>query len=76
VGGDCSGRLPEQPIRDILDLTPAMGRKVVELCQDVAKYVEWTLAWPNFVQIVRSIRQGDFMGDLAWNPKSPGATPD
>jgi hypothetical protein len=66
--GIAPGRPPEQPIRDILDLTPAMGRKVVELCQDAAKYVEWTLAWPNFVQIVRSIRQGDFMGDLAWSP--------
>jgi hypothetical protein len=67
--GIAPGRPLDQQITHILDLTAAMSGKVSELCQDAATYVEWTLAWPNFVQIVRSIRQGDFMGDLGWSPE-------
>jgi hypothetical protein len=71
--GIAPGRPLGKPLTDIFQLTAAMGGKVVELCHDAATYVEWTLAWPNFVQIVRSIRQGDFMGDLGWSPREPGS---
>jgi hypothetical protein len=50
------------------DLPPAVLEKVYELCEDTARYVHWCLDWPRFVQIVRSIPQGAFPGDLSWTP--------
>ena len=55
-----------QPISRLNELTSVMYQKVDDLCEDAANYVNWTLKWPQFVQIVRSIRQGSFMGDLGW----------
>jgi regulator of sigma D len=72
--GIAPGRPLDQPITHVLDLSNAMSQKVQELCLDAAAYVGWTLHWPNFVQIVRSIRQGDFMGDLGWRPEDLNRT--
>ncbi len=55
-----------QPIAGLEDLSAAMALKVTDLIDDTVSYVHWTLQWPRFVQIVRSIRQGDFVGDLNW----------
>jgi hypothetical protein len=57
------------PITSLYDLTTEMYRKVDDLCEDASDYVEWTRHWPKFIQIVRSIRQGSFKGDLGWKPE-------
>lgn len=46
-------------------LSTAMYKEVAELVEDTVTYVLWTLDWPKFVQIVRSVRQGTFIGDLS-----------
>jgi hypothetical protein len=56
------------PIRKLEDLPTSLARKVDALVSDTLAYVHWTLEWPRFVQIVRSIRKGDFVGDLGWQP--------
>ncbi|HLK56277.1 MAG TPA: hypothetical protein VKU00_06920 [Chthonomonadaceae bacterium] len=58
---------PDQSIQRIEQLGD-IGFKINELILDTIGYVHWTLQWPRFVQIVRSIRQGDFIGDLNWHP--------
>jgi hypothetical protein len=67
--GIASGRPIDQPIRTSSDLSASMAEKVRDLREDAITYVHWTIAWPKFVQIVRSVRQGDFMGDLIWVPQ-------
>jgi hypothetical protein len=60
------GRPLDQPVTELRHLTVEVALKVKQLIDDTVDYVRWTLEWPRFVQIVRSIRQGDFIGDLAW----------
>ena len=48
------------------DLLDGIKSKIVKLCDDAVTYVEWTLKWPGVVQIIRSIAQGKFRGDLSW----------
>ena len=68
--GIAAGRPLENPITSRSELNNAdLSDKIRDLCEDAVAYVNWTLRWPQFVQIVRSIRQGEFMGDLGWNPK-------
>jgi hypothetical protein len=69
--GIAPGRPLNRPIKDINELSSKMLRKVTDLIADTVEYVEWTLAWPKFVQMVRSARQGDFAGDLSWRPAPP-----
>jgi hypothetical protein len=57
------------PVRRLQDLSTAMALSVTRLISDAITYVHWTLEWPTFVQIVRSIKQGDFVGDLSWGTK-------
>jgi hypothetical protein len=59
-----------QPIARLDDLSHAAAFKVRDLIDDTIAYVHWTLEWPRFVQIVRSIRQGEFIGDLSWHPSA------
>ena len=75
---DCKGKLwqgistgipLDEPITRIQDLTAELALKVNALIEDAVTYVAWTLEWPKFVQIVRSIHHGDFVGDLGWQPK-------
>jgi hypothetical protein len=67
--GIAPNRPLDKPISALGDLSAAMALEVSELIKDTVTYVHWTLEWPKFVQIVRSIRQGDFIGDLNWQPK-------
>lgn len=75
---DCKNRLwegiaPGRPLRSRItsraQLNADLSDKIRDLCEDAVAYVYWTLRWPQFVQIVRSIRPGEFMGDLNWNHK-------
>jgi len=67
--GIASGRPLSDSITKRRDLSnPDMSDKIRDLIEDAITYVHWTLRWPRFVQIVRSIRQGDFKGDLGWRP--------
>lgn len=76
---DCKDRLwegiaPGRPLSKTITSRRELNNtdlwyKINELCEDAVAYVHWTLRWPKFVQIVRSIRQGEFMGDLGWNPR-------
>jgi hypothetical protein len=69
------GIAPDRPLNEPIavrhDLSIAVALKLEELISDTIDYVHWTLEWPKFVQIVRSIRQGTFIGDLNWQPKQP-----
>jgi len=66
--GIAPGRPMNQPVEHLSDLQDRLQHMVRDLCDDAVTYVHWTLKWPTFVQIVRSIRQGDFAGDLSWQP--------
>jgi hypothetical protein len=58
-----------QPIESLDDLSVVVALTIMNLIGYTANYVHWTLEWPRFVQIVRSIPQGSFIGDLSWTPK-------
>jgi len=64
--GIAPGRAVDRPLTSVEDLSPAVMRKLLELIKDAVAYVHWTLEWPRFVQIVRSITQGTFRGDITW----------
>jgi len=55
-----------QPIKQIDDLSTPVALKLEALITYTVGYVHWTLEWPRFVQIVRSIPQGTFVADLSW----------
>lgn len=59
-------RDPSEPIASLEDLTAIMAVKVTELIDDAVTYVKWVLDWPKFIQIVRSVPQGSFCGDMSW----------
>ena len=63
--GIAPGRSLNQPLRRAADLGD-MLEPIEELAEDTVDYIKWTLAWPQFVQIVRSVRQGEFSGDMSW----------
>jgi len=52
---------------ELVDLPPYILMEVNNMIEDAVKYVEWTLKWPEFVQIVRSVTQGKFAGDLSYS---------
>lgn len=64
--GIAPGRAISEPIASLDDLSTSIAQKINELCDDTVTYVHWTLDWPKFVQIVRSVPQGTFTGDLSW----------
>jgi len=66
AAGIAPGRPLTKPITDIGELDGQMVKYLEGLIKDTVDYVRWTLYWPQFVQIVRSIRQGKFIGDLTW----------
>ncbi|MEK7995904.1 MAG: hypothetical protein AAB403_19060 [Planctomycetota bacterium] len=63
--GIAPGRALNQPLRRAADLGD-MLEPIEDLVTDTVDYIKWTLAWPQFVQIVRSVRQGEFCGDMSW----------
>lgn len=63
--GISPNRSLEEKIKVKNDLSIKMFIKVQELVDDTVTYVLWALEWPQFVQIVRSVRQGTFVGDLS-----------
>lgn len=69
--GIAPGRPMDRPLRTLSDLSGPLVHRVDGLCEDAVTYIDWTLQWPRLVQIVRSIRQGTFIGDLAWSPPPP-----
>jgi hypothetical protein len=66
AAGIAPGRPLTEPITKLGDLDGEMVTYLEGLIKDTIDYVRWTLFWPQFVQIVRSIRQGKFIGDLTW----------
>jgi len=56
----------DQRIKQIDDLSTPVALKLEALMTSTVGYVHWALEWPRFVQIVRSIPQGSFVGDLSW----------
>lgn len=66
AAGIAPGRPLNKPITDIGELDGQMVKYLGGMVSDTVDYVRWTLYWPQFVQIVRSIRQGKFIGDLTW----------
>ena len=52
--------------KKLTDLPADISEEVRILRDDAVKYVNWTLEWPKFVQIVRSVPQGKFAGDLTY----------
>jgi hypothetical protein len=64
--GIAPGRAIGVPLQSINQLAPPLMMKLRDLCEDASTYIEWTLEWPKFVQIVRSVPQGTFSGDLSW----------
>ncbi|MFH2057143.1 MAG: hypothetical protein ABIJ61_14390, partial [bacterium] len=70
--GIATNKSIQDPLTDLGDLPVSVFSKIEELCDDAITYVKWALEWPMFVQIVRSIPQGTFAGDLSW--KSPEQT--
>lgn len=66
--GIAPNRPLEEEITSVRDLGPDMAEGLRDLIDDAVNYVKLTLEWPKFVQIVRSIRQGSFTGDLTWGP--------
>lgn len=68
--GITEGRPLSKRISQLSDLNEAVRERVIDLVDDTLDYVHWTLEWPRFVQIVRSIDRGSFSGDLTWqSPK-------
>jgi hypothetical protein len=67
--GIAPGRSIDASIERLTDLSTEMALSVTHLIGDTITYVHWTLEWPTFVQIVRSVKQGDFVGDLSWGTK-------
>jgi len=65
--GIAPGRALDKPLRRSADLGDIL-EPVEDLVTDTVDYIKWTMAWPQFVQIVRSIRQGTFRGDMSWRP--------
>jgi len=63
--GIAPGRSLTEPILSLEDLSTSILNNLNMLIEDAVTYVHWTLDWPKFVQIVRSVRQGTFMGDLS-----------
>jgi hypothetical protein len=67
--GIAPGRKPNDPVTTRAHLGDLI-KPIDHLIDDAIDYIRWTLAWPQFVQIVRSVRQGSFRGDMSW-PSSP-----
>jgi hypothetical protein len=66
--GIAPNRPLHEPIRSMEDMSVAIALRLQDLIDDTVNYVHWTLEWPKFVQIVRSVQQGTFDGDLIWKP--------
>jgi hypothetical protein len=58
--------LASKPVTMFEDLPQPILIAVDKLADDAVTYVKWTLEWPTYVQIVRSVEQGTFVGDLTW----------
>ena len=60
--------LTRKPISRREDLPAHILLAIQDLVEDAANYVEWSLEWPTYIQMVRSIEQGTFVGDMTWQP--------
>jgi hypothetical protein len=66
--GIAPGKDHDKPLSRLTQI-PELRPPLSDLIDDVFGYIRWTLAWPRFVQIVRSMRQGDFAADVSWRPR-------
>jgi hypothetical protein len=57
-------------IRSPLDLNHFLYDDFRSLLDDVIDYIDWTLHWPQIVQMVRSVEQGTLRTDMSWR-RSP-----
>lgn len=51
-----------------------LQRDLSTLVEDAMGYIEWTLNWPKFVQVVRSIEQRTLRSDLNFDPEREDKT--
>jgi len=63
------------PITKVGDLSPAVVEGLDDLISYAISYVRWTIEWPRFVQIVRSVAHGRVISDLGWVPPAPVPVP-
>jgi len=75
--GKCLGIAADSipPARDLTeptDLNPFLHDDFLTLVNDALEYIEWTLNWPNIVQVVRSVEQGTVRTDMSWKPENYG----
>jgi hypothetical protein len=66
--GIAPNRPLDLPIKTIDDVSSSVASNILGLVNNAVTYVHWTTKWPQFVQIFRSIPQGQFKGDLTWKP--------
>ena len=56
------------PILRAADIPGPILLSVQKLVDDAVTYVRWTLERPAYIQIVRAVERGRFVGDLSWSP--------
>lgn len=72
------GIAPGLPIGEEVEeqhLTPTMLKKLGILVENTVEYVLWTQDWPKFIQILRSVPEGEFGGDLSWGRWATSVAP-
>lgn len=55
-----------KPISKPVELNRYLGDDFRQLLSDAIEYIEWTLHWPQIVQVVRSVEQGTVRTDMSW----------
>lgn len=60
---------PGKDIPKKSDLDGDLLVDLINLVADAQIYIEWTLAWPKIVQVVRSVEQGTLRTDLNFDPE-------
>jgi hypothetical protein len=57
---------PEADITDVFQINDYLYDSFRNLIEDAIDYIEWTLHWPEIVQVVRSVEQGTVRTDIFW----------
>jgi hypothetical protein len=67
----CLGMAPKIPINrtfnNIYELNDYLIPDFMRLRDDAVQYIDFTLHWPNIVQVVRSVEPGMVRFDVSWN---------
>jgi hypothetical protein len=60
-------------MKSVFQLNHFLSDDFRALLDDAIDYIEWTLHWPQIVQVVRSVEPGVLRVDLAWQPEPRGS---